>query len=101
MKSRYSAYVASDSQYIMDTTHRDNPEYTTDIESWQKSIHEFFDHSDFKNLEILEYIDGEKEAYVTFKATIYQGAIDVSFVEKSKFVKVNEMWLYHSGEHIQ
>ena len=101
MKSRYSAYAASDSDYIINTTHRDNKDYTTDIESWKSKIHEFFDHTEFKGLEILDFVDGEKEAYVTFKATLFQGAIDTSFIEKSKFVKVNNLWLYHSGEFIQ
>ncbi|RXJ65928.1 hypothetical protein CRV08_13935 [Halarcobacter ebronensis] len=101
MKSRYSAYAASNSDYIINTTHRDNKDYTTDINSWKKQIHDFFNHTEFKGLEILEFIDGDNEAFVTFKAVLFQGAIDTSFIEKSKFVKVNNMWLYHSGEFIQ
>lgn len=101
MKSRYSAYVASDSKYIIQTTHRDNPSFTHDHATWEKEIHDFFDHSDFKNLEIIDFIDGETEAYVTFRATIYQGAIDISFTEKSTFLKVNGKWLYYNGQFIQ
>lgn len=101
MKSRYSAYAANDSSYIINTTHRDNKDYTEDFDTWKNSIHDFFDHTEFKNLDVLDFVDGEKEAYVTFKATLFQGAIDVSFTEKSKFLKVNNMWLYHSGEFIQ
>ncbi len=101
MKSRYSAFAACDANYIIKTTHHENPEYTTDIKAWENSIHEFFDHSQFKKLDILEFIDGDTEAYVTFKATIFQGAIDISFVEKSKFVKIGDNWLYHSGEFIE
>jgi len=101
MKSRYSAFAACDSSYIMKTTHKENLDYTTDSLSWENSIHEFSDHSDFRKLDILEFIDGENEAYVTFKATIFQGAIDSSFCEKSKFLKVDGYWLYHSGEIIE
>lgn len=101
MKSRYSAFAASDSKYIINTTHRDNCDYTSDIEKWEKEIHDFFDHTDFKELKIIEFIDGIKESYVTFKATLFQGAIDTSFKEKSKFIKVNNLWLYHSGEFIK
>lgn len=100
MKSRYSAYAANDSKYIINTTHKDNSEFVIDTQKWEKDIHDFFDHSDFKNLEILEFIDGEKEAYVTFKVTIFQGAIDSSFTEKSKFIKVDDTWLYHSCEFV-
>jgi len=101
MKSRYAAFAASDSQYIINTTHRDNPDYTNDIQKWENDIHDFFDHTDFKNLEIIDFVDGENESYVTFKATLFQGAIDSSFTEKSKFIKVNDIWLYHSGEFIE
>jgi len=101
MKSRYSAFASNVSEYIMKTTHRENPDFTHDTQSWKKSIHDFFDHSEFRKLEILDFIDGEDLAYVTFKANIFQGAIDVSFIEKSKFLKVNNLWLYHSGEFIE
>lgn len=101
MKSRYSAFAACDSEYIINTTHVENPEYTKDTKTWEKSIHDFFDHSDFRKLDILEFIDGETESYVTFKATIFQGARDSSFIEKSKFLKVDNSWFYHSGEFIE
>ena len=101
MKSRYSAFASNDSKYIIDTTHRENPDFTHDIEEWKNNIHEFVDHSDFKKLEIIDSTQNENEAYVTFKATIFQGAIDVSFIEKSKFLRVNNQWLYHSGEFIK
>lgn len=101
MKSRYSAFAACDSKYIIKTTHRENPEYTTDNQKWEQDIHDFFDHTEFRSLEILDFIDGYEEAFVTFKANIFQGAIDVSFVEKSRFVKINNIWLYHSGEFIE
>jgi len=101
MKSRYSAYVANNQDYIISTTHRDNAEYTTDIQGWKDSINNFSKYSDFRKLEILDFIDGQEVSYVTFKATIFQGAIDSSFVEKSKFLKVDGRWLYHSGEFVQ
>lgn len=101
MKSRYSAYVANNQDYIISTTHRDNAEYTTDIQGWKDSINNFSKYSDFRKLEIFDFIDGQEVSYVTFKATIFQGAIDSSFVEKSKFLKVDGRWLYHSGEFVQ
>lgn len=97
MKSRFSAYTVGDSKYIIKTTHPQNNEYTDDTESWSESIKEFSKNSEFKGLVILDFIDGDEEAYVTFKALIEQYGQDASFVEKSKFYKVNGMWLYHSG----
>lgn len=101
MKSRYSAYVANDALYIINTTHKDNIEYTQDTKAWKESINSFSKYSDFKSLEILDFIAGEEVSYVTFKATIFQGAIDSSFIEKSKFIKEDAKWLYHSGEFIK
>ncbi len=100
MKSRYSAYAANNASYLMETTHRENPDYSSDIKTWEETLHDYFDHTSFEGLEIYDFVDGENEAYVTFKATISQGAIDASFVEKSKFVKVNGKWFYHSGKFI-
>ena len=100
MKSRYSAFVAGDYKYIMNTTHKDNPDFSEDYLSWKESILTFSNDSDFKNLEIIDFIDDEIESYVTFKATIFHGAHDNSFIEKSKFLKVDGVWLYHSGEFL-
>ena len=97
MKSRYSAYVVGDSKYIMKTTHKENQDFTSDIEAWSESIKEFSKISIFNGLVILEFIDGEKEAFVTFKALITQHGNEVSFVEKSKCYKIDDEWLYHSG----
>ena len=98
MKSRYSAYAVANPTYIIKTTHRENQDFTSDISSWKKDILEFSKNTDFQELEIIEFIDGTSEAFVTFKATIFSEGRDVSFIEKSKFFKVDGMWLYHSGE---
>lgn len=98
MKSRYSAFAAGDYKYIMNTTHKENSDYSEDYLSWKESILTFSKDSDFKKLEIIEFIDDDIESYVTFKAIIFHGAHDNSFSEKSKFLKVNGAWLYHSGE---
>ncbi|WP_072682639.1 YchJ family protein [Arcobacter sp. LA11] len=100
MKSRYSAFAAGDFKYIMKTTHKDNPDYSEDKALWKESILTFSKDSDFKELKIIDFIEDETESYVTFNATIFHGAHNNSFCEKSKFIKVDGVWLYHSGEII-
>ncbi|ADI37740.1 hypothetical protein wcw_0367 [Waddlia chondrophila WSU 86-1044] len=39
----------------------------------------------------------KNEAFVTFKATLSQNGQDISFTEKSRFLKKNNQWLYASG----
>ena len=94
MKSRYSAYAVGDSHYIIKTTHPDNPDYTEDIKSWKASIDLFSNQTDFLELAVTEWIDGEKEAFVTFKAILSSGEL----IEKSRFMRLNGKWYYVDGE---
>ena len=98
MRSRYSAFALGLADYIMDTTHPDNHFYTEDREAWRKSIDQFSKKTRFENLEIIDFVDGDEEAFVTFKAHLIQGGRDASFQEKSRFLKVKGKWFYHSGK---
>ena len=91
MKSRYTAYAVGNADYIIKTTHPDSPHYEKDLNAWKRSIKEF-GNNEFKKLEIIEFIDGEKEAYVEFKAYID----DYVMHEKSSFLKENK-WCYFDG----
>jgi SEC-C motif-containing protein len=96
MRSRYSAYALHLSGYIMETTHPDNPDYTMDTETWGKSIMDFCRNTRFEELKIIDFIDGESEAYVTFEAVFDKG----SLTEKSRFLKNEGKWFYKSGEFL-
>jgi SEC-C motif-containing protein len=100
MRSRFSAFATSNYNYIIKTTHNQNQDFTKDKKVWQESILDFCLSCKFNDLEIIEFIDGETEAYVAFKATIFCNTNDNSFTEKSKFYKVDGVWLYHSGEFL-
>ena len=98
MKSRYSAYVVKDVKYIINTTDVNNPDYTPESVNWANDIEEFCINSDFRELKILEFIDSDEISYVKFYVNLYIQGVDQSFTEKSKFVKVNNKWLYVNGE---
>lgn len=100
MKSRFSAFAVSNSDYIIFTTHENNPDFTIDIKSWSKDILNFSNNTEFKKLEILEFIDDEIESFVTFKATLIQAKEDISFIEKSRFLKVEGIWKYVDGNFL-
>ena len=93
MKSRYVAYAVGDASYIIKTTHPNNPDYSEDRKAWKSSIELFSKETEFLGLEIVEFIDGEEEAFVTFKAKLSSGDME----EKSRFLKVNGKWFYESG----
>ena len=97
MKSRYSAFALSNAKYIINTTHKNNPDYTNDTNKWLKDIQEFVTVCEFKKLEIIDFTSLETSAFVTFKATIFCNNEDCSFTEKGEFRKENNKWLYLSG----
>lgn len=98
MRSRYCAYARDLPDYIIETTHPDNPNYQIDKAAWKKSLRSFSKNTLFDKLTILETIKGDPEAFVTFRAHLRSQGKDVSFTEKSRFLKENGRWLYHSGE---
>ena len=100
MKSRYCAYAIEKSEYIILTTHQNNRDLNTDTKAWNNDILDFSRNTKFEKLEILEFIDGQTESFVTFKANITQNKQDVSFIEKSRFIKENGKWQYIDGEFI-
>ncbi len=98
MKSRYSAFSVCNPEYIIFTTHEENPDFTSNIEQWKKSIVSFSRNTKFEKLEILDFVDTEEESFVTFKVTLFQDNEDISFTERSRFLKVNNIWQYVDGE---
>ncbi|NGX26562.1 MAG: hypothetical protein K940chlam6_00487 [Chlamydiae bacterium] len=97
MRSRYSAYVKKNADYIIKTTHPDNPSFLANREEWKESILFFCNRTEFRNLKIIEVLEGNQESFVTFFAHLFQNGEDASFQESSRFYKVGDRWLYHSG----
>jgi SEC-C motif-containing protein len=97
MKSRYSAYAADVPDYIIKTTHPDNPDFTDDTKKWREEIKRFTQQTEFLKLKILDFMQEQEEAYVTFIATLSSGELR----EKSRFLKVSGRWLYVDGEFDQ
>lgn len=100
MKSRYSAYTTSNANYIILTTHENNPDYSSNKTLWERDILEFCKNTNFEKLEILDFIDDDRESFVTFKATLFQNGNDISFIEKSRFLFKDGKWFYVDGEFL-
>lgn len=86
-------FTLSFGKYIIATTHRDNQDYQEDRQAWGASIDHFSEETVFDGLKILEFIDGEREVFVSFEATLSGGMLK----EKSRFLKVENRWLYVDG----
>lgn len=100
MRSRYSAYALNKPRYIIDTTHKENQDFTTNFNLWEEDIIKFCESTQFLKLEILDFQDGLTQSFVTFKASLKQDTNDVGFTEKSKFLKVDSKWMYLEGEFL-
>lgn len=92
MRSRYSAFVLANGDYLMQTHHcstRPIKEKKA-IVKWTKSV-------DWIKLEVLETTKGlekDLEGTVTFNAYFYKNESTELIHEKSAFLKENDTWYY-------
>src|SRR5574338_1492131 len=93
MRSRYSAYATSRIDYIIETTHPTNPLFQKSASEMRQEILDFCQNTHFLGLEIVAFVDGPEKAYVTFIARLQQAEHDISFKEKSSFLKISGRWL--------
>jgi SEC-C motif-containing protein len=99
MKSRYCAFVRGEIDYIIKTTHPENPAYESDLAKWRRELLDFSKNTQFKGLKILsvEEPKGSVKATVTFTVNLIQQGQQANFTEQSQFEKVNGRWLYLDG----
>lgn len=89
MKSRYCAYAISNTKYIIKTTHPNNESFRNDKKAWDNELKEYCRNEEFLGLTIID----SSEDMVEFKAELSSGVL----YERSKFEKVDGVWLYESG----
>ncbi|GGF70274.1 YchJ family protein [Wenyingzhuangia marina] len=95
MKSRYTAYVLGDIDFLMLSHHSSTRPISEkeEIFKWTQSV-------EWKGLEILEAKEIQtSEGFVTFKAFFIENCIPNLIHEKSRFLKENDHWTYIDGIH--
>lgn len=100
MRSRYSAYALNLPNYIIKTTHPENPGYIKNQSEWEEELLSFSESTNFEKLDVIEVEDGEEMSFVTFTAHLKHDGKDASFTEKSRFKRVDDRWLYLDGEFV-
>ncbi len=98
MRSRYAAYALGMAYYLIETTHSESPYFISDKKQWMCQIESFCKHVNFDNLEILETKNEEAESFVTFVAYLSQAGKDLTFTERSRFLKEGQAWKYVDGK---
>jgi len=98
MRSRYSAYALGIADYLIETTHPKSPHCVLDKEQWLYQIRVFSKQTTFEGLEILETEYTDSEAFVSFVAHLSKEGIDLTFTERSRFLKQGQSWRYMDGK---
>ena len=99
MRSRYAAYAKGLVDYILDTTDPSGPQARPDRAAWREEVRAFCAATRFEGLRILGAPEPHgDEGFVTFEAKLSRDGADVSFTERSRFVRVEGRWLYRDGE---
>lgn len=98
MRSRYAAYALKLPDYIINTSHPENTQFTQNRAAWKKKILDFCSLTRFEGLSILEFTENGPIAFVTFNAQLSQRGQDASYIERSRFEKIGGNWLYLNGE---
>jgi SEC-C motif-containing protein len=98
MRSRYSAYAAGDAAYIVATTHPGSPGWQAGRAAWMEEVAMFVVATRFLGLTVHEAVETGDTAIVVFTARLEQGGRDATMHERSRFLRGDGRWLYHSAE---
>jgi SEC-C motif-containing protein len=95
MRSRYTAYVRQDADYLIATWHPD-----CRAESWRTAITNSFGNTQWLGLTLIEETAGASvdEGFVEFIARFTEGESKPSAMhERSRFLRLEQRWYYIDG----
>jgi SEC-C motif-containing protein len=100
MRSRYSAFVLADLDYLWRTLHPDHDDRERARDEWAKELAAGLGSLRYRRLRILDRAepDGDGVAQVLFHVTLSAGRRDASFAELSYFAHDGAGWRYLVGE---
>lgn len=100
MRSRYAAYACRHLAHLVRTTAPDSPHRIADPERWRAELLAFCEATSFDGLEIRSSSEEGDRGEVTFFATLSRDGRDVSFGERSRFVRHEGRWTYVDGDPV-
>lgn len=98
MRSRYSAYVMQDADYLVATWHA-----SVRVESLKSDISAGFANTQWLGLTVFEEAQGrdEREGFVSFVARFMDQGRESAIIERSRFLKESGRWYYVDGTRPQ
>ncbi|MEO1288543.1 MAG: YchJ family metal-binding protein [Chloroflexota bacterium] len=95
VRARWSAYALKLPDFIMQTTHPDNPDYDANFAKWRVRVEAYCLRNIFHKLEIVSAEDDK----VTYRAEILAFMSQpTAITEDSVFAQKDGDWLYLDGE---
>ncbi|KAG2445125.1 hypothetical protein HYH02_008991 [Chlamydomonas schloesseri] len=111
LRSRYTAYVAKNPDYIAETTHPDSPEYSGSRTAYIRDVKSTMRRLDPMGLTIVRQDAGATpdEAFITFRLQRRIRDPDVprnapetdTVVERSRFARVGGRWFYMDSTFVE
>ena len=95
MRSRYSAYIVADGNYLVKSATKEN-RYESDV----SLIETFCKNVKWLKLDILHVSQNECDGVVEFKAYYLENSEIILLHERSDFVKNDGVWEYDKGSFI-
>lgn len=92
MRSRYSAYVLKNEDYLLKTWHTSTRPAYLELEH---------DKTQWKQLTILYRSDSEVHFVAFFSGMMNDSELLYSLYEESKFIKEDDSWFYLSGKEVK
>ncbi len=95
MRSRYTAFVLKQADYLINTWHPD-----CEAATFRADIESGFAHTQWQGLTLFETAPGknENEGYVSFVARFNEQNKSGAIIERSRFLKENGRWYYVDGK---
>ncbi|WP_227317205.1 YchJ family protein [Cedecea davisae] len=98
MRSRYTAFVLQDADYLVSSWHEScrHPTFKSEISG-------SFGATEWLGLTVYEEAEGsnENEGYVSFVARFNENGKQSAIIERSRFVRENSRWYYIDGQRPQ
>lgn len=96
MRSRYSAYVHHNADYLIKTWHPD-----CQAQEWREAILDSFEQTEWLGLRVISssHAKNPDEAYVEFSACFIDEKADHKQLihERSRFLRIDTQWYYIDG----
>jgi SEC-C motif-containing protein len=98
MRSRYSAFARGEVDYLLATSHPDLIEREGGIDVFRRSLREACRTLRYQGLTVREAHEDGDSGQVTFAVRVFRQGRDLSFAERSDFLRDDGRWRYLSGE---